>query len=698
MGDKQRKPTKTDRKLQPLRAENQSLRAELQEAKEALAAVHGGAQGGAVDALVIDTPEGQRIFTLQGADHAYRALIEQMSEGAVILTADGTIHYCNRGFADMLKRPLEQLIGTPTRRYVAEVDHPAFGALLRQARAGSVRGELGFLAADGRVVPAQVGLSPLVDGSPAASVSMVVTNLTERKRAELVLANAQFTRRLIDKVPIGVAVVGNDLRYILANAAYQTIAGDSAAPLVGRTIAEVFPPAVAQIVESEVQQVLRSGQTIEFREFEVPAPGRTWWNVTKIPLHDPDGNTQTVLIITEDVTERERATEELEAAKLRAEQAQADAEAASKAKDQFMAVLSHELRNPLNPVLIIGSALLEDRRFDADTREQLEVICRNAEMASRLIDDLLDVTRITRGKVELDRRPIDLRTIIRRVMDDCMPDIEARKLEFGVDLGPVPQWVDADADRLQQVFWNLLMNAIKFTHVGGRVGIRCRREGEGFVVAEVNDSGEGIDAEAIGSIFNAFEQGERSTTRQFGGLGLGLTISRSLVEMHGGSIQAHSQGKGKGATFTVRLPLLPAQAGDSATLSTSEAPPPNKPTRPVRILLVEDHGDTARAICRVLSSEGHKVRVAGDVATALRLAEEQTFDLMLSDLGLPDGSGVDLMRRLRAKGVQLPGIVLSGYGQEKDIQASREAGFTAHLSKPVSLSKLKEEIARIVGG
>ena len=693
MGVKHSKATKIATKLKQLRAETALLRAELVKAKEEMSAI----QSGAVDALVVNTPEGQRIFTLHGAEKSYRALVEQMREGAVRLRADGTIDYCNRGFADMIGHPLEQVIGTLARRYIVHGDQPAFESLLRLGLTGSVQGSLGFLAADGRVVPAQVGLSLLLDNSTETSVSMVVINLTERKRAEHVLAGAQFTRRLIASAPIGVAVVGKDLRYILANAAHQSITGDSPADVVGRTLAQVLPPTVAQVIEPAVVRVLQGGEGLGFHQFEAQVRGHTWWNVNEVPLHDAAGKIEAVLLLTEEVTERKRVEEELKTAKRSAEEATATAEAASKAKDHFMAVLGHELRNPLNPVLATASLLREEPRFDADTREQLDVICRNAELAARLIDDLLDVTRIRRGKVELDRKHLDLSTIIRRAVDDCMPDLKVRKLEFGLDLGTEPFWVDADAGRLQQVFWNLLKNSIKFTPVGGSMGIRCRRDGEGFVAAEISDSGEGIEAEAMGRIFDAFDQGERAITRQFGGLGLGLTISKAIVSMHGGSIHADSEGKGKGATFTVKLPLLAVQGEAAAAPPVSQTTPPVAATRPLRILLVEDHGDTAQIMRRLLTAQHHEVEIAADVASALKLAGHQTFDVLLSDLGLPDGSGLDLMRALRAGGSKLPGIALSGYGQAEDIEQTREAGFFAHLVKPVNLPKLKEAIAQAAG-
>jgi len=353
-------------------------------------------------------------------------------------------------------------------------------------------------------------------------------------------------------------------------------------------------------------------------------------------------------------------------------------------------VLSHELRTPLAPVVTAVAMLQVRDDFDPPTRDTLEMIRRNVELEARLIDDLLDVTRISHGKIELDRRPVPLRDVLRRAVEVCMPDIEARRLEFGVDAGDLQHVVDADPTRLQQVFWNLLRNAIKFTAQGGCVGIRCYASGDSVVV-EVADSGEGIEAEALSRIFNPLEQAERSITRQFGGLGLGLTISRALVDLHGGRLEAHSAGRGKGSTFRVHLPVAAA-----APPVESLRPAAARAAAPLRILLVEDHGDTAAMMRLLLASDGHDVEHAADVAAALSLAARQPFDLLLSDLGLPDASGLDLMRELRQRGLRLPGIALSGYGQEEDVRRSHDAGFAAHLTKPTTPEKLAEVIATVM--
>jgi len=508
-----------------------------------------------------------------------------------------------------------------------------------------------------------------------------------------------------------IAVEGTAYVVRHVNDAFLRLSGRTRGELMGRPFAEAVPEEKANDCLLLLDRVFRTGRPEDLAEQRHGRAPTVYWSYAVWPILGGDERPVGLMIQVTEATEaavfRGRAAamnEALLLSSLRqrelAEEAgamSAGLQAAITVKDQFLAALSHELRTPLSPVLATASMLRDDPRFDADTREHLDVICRNVELEVRLIDDLLDMTRIERGKVELDKKPVELGTVIGQAVDVCTADIEARKLEFGVDAPDGPYWVEADAARLQQVFWNLLKNAIKFTPVGGCVGVRCRKDGDGQVMVQVSDSGGGIEGEALGRIFNAFEQAERSITRQFGGLGLGLTISKGLVEMHGGSIHAHSEGKGKGASFTVRLPLLPAEAVVGLAPMTPEASLPAAPTRPLRILLVEDHGDTARIMRRLLEADGHGVRTAADVAMALQLVAEHPFDLLVSDLGLPDGSGIDLMLAIRAKGLTFPGIALSGYGQERDIQQSRKAGFVAHLTKPVSLRRLEDAIARFAG-
>ncbi len=539
------------------------------------------------------------------------------------------------------------------------------------------------------------------DRTLATAISSVVTLLFlawALRRIQQAIAGlhnaAQRLKSHVEHSPVAVIEFDTELRITRWTDAAHRIFGWTADEVLDRSMWEI--PWICEDDRAKVAGV--SAQLLAGDQPCIVSPNRNrrkdgtvisceWYNSS---LRDEHGKLDSIFSVVLDVTPRVKAQEA-------AQQARIAAETASKAKDHFIAVLSHELRNPLNPVLAAATMLRRDPRFDAHVVEQLEIICRNAELEARLIDDLLDMTRIERGKVELERRRVKLCAVIRRAAEVCMPEITAKRLDFRMDLGHTTSWVEGDAARLEQVFWNLIKNAVKFTPAGGWVNVRCLHDKEGHVVAEVSDSGKGIEREDLGRIFNAFEQAERSITRQFGGLGLGLTISKTMVEMHGGSITVQSEGHGKGSIFTVRLPMLRAQARDPVLppITTETSPPAALGS--LRILLVEDHADTARIMRILLQSQGHVVETADTVAAALRLADEQAFDLLLSDLGLPDGTGLDLMRALRARSSTLPGIALSGYGQEKDVQQARDAGFTAHLTKPVSLPRLEAAIARIAG-
>jgi len=380
--------------------------------------------------------------------------------------------------------------------------------------------------------------------------------------------------------------------------------------------------------------------------------------------------------------------------------------AANDAKDQFLATLSHELRTPLTPILALVAGLQEDERARG-LRRELDVIRRNVELEARLIDDLLDLTRIARGKLELLRAPADARQILMHALQTCARDLAAKELRLTTLLAAGDHGVWADAPRLTQVFWNLVRNAIKFTAQGGTVRVSSRTE-EGCLAVEVADSGIGIDPEVLPRIFDAFEQGQRSITQRFGGLGLGLAISKAIVDLHGGTLTAASEGQGQGSTFTVRLPLgAGAAAGSWSGAAVSAQPPapdPESATGPPRwrILLVEDHEDTADAMADLLRARGHQVTVARTLAegraAAAQMADAadvERFDLLVSDIGLPDGSGRELMRELRARGLR--GIALSGYGMEDDLRKSREAGFERHLIKPVSPQALEAAIQQVAG-
>src|SRR5688572_5028376 len=353
-------------------------------------------------------------------------------------------------------------------------------------------------------------------------------------------------------------------------------------------------------------------------------------------------------------------------------------------------MLSHELRTPLAPVLALASSLQDRSDLSEDVRDQVETIRRNVELEARLIDDLLDLTRISRGKLNLSKSQVDAHDLLRNAIDICREDAAHKGIEVIAELSARRHFVRGDAARLQQVFWNLIKNAIKFTGGGGMIAIRTATTESDRIRVEVTDTGIGIAPEVLPRVFDAFEQGSHSITRKFGGLGLGLAISKTLVEAHNGRITAHSAGEGRGATFSVELDTVEILAPQEANGDSSDSGRPAA----LRILLVEDHADTAKVMQMLLRNAGHEVEIAASVESATKLLEEHDHDLLITDIGLPDGTGHDLMK-LAAARYKLRGIALSGYGAESDIQQSSQAGFAAHLTKPVPMLTLTQAIERV---
>jgi PAS domain S-box-containing protein len=362
---------------------------------------------------------------------------------------------------------------------------------------------------------------------------------------------------------------------------------------------------------------------------------------------------------------------------------------ATRAKDEFLAVLSHELRTPLTPVLMAVSALLDDRRSYPALRPTLKMIRDNVRLEARLIDDLLDISRIARGQMEYRFEAVDVHALIERASEICQAQIRSKGHHLTIDLAAIEHHVRGDPARLQQVLWNLINNAAKYTPDGGRIGIRTHSYGPGRVAIEVADDGIGIDPDELSHLFDAFERGYGAAASHAGGLGLGLTISRSIVEAHGGILRGTSDGRDRGATFRLELATT-TSPGESTEL---DAAPPSPQGRPLRVLLAEDDAATVETAARVLREQGHLVRTATSLSRALEAAADE-FDVVVSDIDLGDGSGLELMRHVRSR-CDTPGIALSGYATEDDVQQSREAGFAIHLAKPVTLATLESAIQQV---
>jgi signal transduction histidine kinase len=407
-----------------------------------------------------------------------------------------------------------------------------------------------------------------------------------------------------------------------------------------------------------------------------------------------------------EIGERERAEEERARLLVREQEARRQAEEANRIKDEFLATLSHELRTPLNAILGWAQMLRMTRLDEATASRAYETIERNARAQAQLISDLLDVSRIITGKLRLEQKPVDLPLVLEAVLDTVRPAAEAKGITIAVDVQPVGQPVGpilGDPDRLQQVIWNLLSNAIKFNPRGGRVEVGLQ-EAEGSVEIEVRDTGSGIRPEFLPYVFDRFRQAESTTTRSHGGLGLGLSIVRHLVELHGGTVAVASAGEGRGATFTVSLPvraadlkpeqpLLPAAGG----LAGSGAPL----LAAVEVLVVEDEEDTRELLVRALEGCGARVTAVGSVTEALEQLDGALPDVLISDIGMPGEDGYSLLRKVRARGPErggdLPAAALTAYARSEDREQALKAGFQTHIAKPVDPIELVGIVARLAG-
>jgi PAS domain S-box-containing protein len=509
------------------------------------------------------------------------------------------------------------------------------------------------------------------------------TLMLARIRAEAMAREAEMlTERneILEGMSIAFMALDADYRIVYLNREASHLHGLLPEKYLGRDHWEAFPDILGSVVEKHYRQAMAERVPVRF-EF-CHEPSKRWFEINAHPMSGAR-----LGVFFREITERKQSERLLREAK-------ESAELANQSKDRFLAVLSHELRTPLTPVLLAVSALEHDPGLRPDSREDLIMIKRNIELEIKLIDDLLDLSRITSGKLSLMIDAVDLNEVVRQVCRICAAQLREKEVLLETDLSDAAGMVAADSARLQQILWNVLKNAIKFTPAPGmNIRVSTARLENGCCEVRVKDHGIGISAESLPHVFNAFEQGGASITRQFGGLGLGLAICRALMDLHHGSIRAESEGAGMGTTFIIELPAREM----TNTTRIRQASPPEKASMPqLRLLLVEDHADTARILIRQLERAGITAVQATGVENAILLAARGPFDLLVSDLGLPDGSGCDIMRHVSSV-YCMPGIAMSGYGMEEDMRRSREAGFSEHLVKPIDLRELLSAIRRVAG-
>ena len=578
------------------------LRLRLEEAEETIRAI----RSGAVDAFVVEVPDGARVYTLETADRPYRLLVEEMQQGALTLSDDGTIAYCNRRFADFVGRPLEHLTGVAFRVFIPLDARTDYEALLQQSRAGGSQGESHVQHADGTLVPVFLTLNALPPDCGAA-VGLLVTDLTTQHHHE------------------------------------------------------------------KLNALLEALKEADHR------------------------------------------------------------------KNEFLAMLAHELRSPLAPISNAVQMLGLLRENESPIHQEARsIIERQLGHLQHLVDDLLEVSRITTGKVQLRLERVAVSDIVHGAVETVRPLIEQRRHELTVSLPPEPIWLRADAARLEQVLVNLLTNAAKYTAEGGRVelvvsgewrGVRGEHEKLGhataasppplatrhsplatpWVVIRVRDNGVGITTALLPHIFDLFTQAERSLDRSQGGLGIGLALVQRLTELHGGTVEASSV-SGQGSEFVVRLPLRSGEwrvaSGEQENLGHA-TPAPASPSplathhsplaTPLRVLVVDDNVDTVLSFSMLLEAYGHDVRTAHDGPTGVQAALDYQPDVALLDIGLPGLNGYEVAKRIRQeptlKNVVL--VAVTGYGQDADRQTSRHAGFDHHLVKPALMEQLEQILATV---
>jgi PAS domain S-box-containing protein len=716
--------------------ENEVLRRRLEEAEEALRAIHAGE----VDAVLVEA-EREQVYTLETPDNSYRLLVAQLPYAAVTLTADGSIIFCNRRFAELLQRPHASLHGRPIRDFVASDSRATLEALLRDGRTVEVQDTVTLLRGDGTPASACLGVSALREG--ALGLCLIVTDLTERRHYEELQRTQQALReseqrlasdlaaarrlqkistRLIQEGDVGqlydqildaaVAIMRSDFATmqivdqasgslrLLAHRGFSDAFAESfrrvetdASTTCGvawRSGRRVVAPdletfegiAGTRSCEAHLEAGVRAAQSTPLlsRSGDVLGMISTHWRVP----HEPAERDLRLL----DVLARQ-AADLIE--RKHAEQALRDAD---RRKDEFLATLAHELRNPLAPIRNAVQILQAKGPLIPELQWARGVIARQVQVMARLLEDLLDVSRISRNKLELRKEWVELAAVLDTAVETSRPVIDAGGHELAVTLPPEPIRLEADPVRLAQVFANLLNNAAKYTEEGGRIRLSVERQG-GDVLVSVKDSGIGIAAELLPRIFEIFSQAKPALVRSQGGLGIGLSLVKGLVELHGGGIEARSGGPGRGSEFVVRLPVAagtpvqePARPGED----DGRLPAPKR-----RILIVDDNHDSADSLARLLKVMGHEVGTAYDGEQAVEAAEALRPEVALLDIGMPKLNGYDACRRIREQpwGQGMFLIALTGWGQEEDRRRTEEAGFNHHVVKPVDLAVLMKLLASL---
>jgi len=656
---------------------------------------------------------------LHQSDERFRLLVESVKDYAIfMLDPGGHVLTWNAGAERFKGYNAAEIVGQHFSRFypteALQAGLPAHELEVAEAT-GSFEDEGWRVRKDGTLFWANVVITALRDRTGTlVGFAKVTRDLTQRRHHEESLRQSEERFRLLVEGVSDYAIFMLDVNGIVAswNAGAQRIKGYAANEIIGRHFSTFYPADARQSgwTEHELQVAAETGRFVD-EGWRIRKDGTTFWaGVTITALRDRQGRLIGFAKLTRDLTGQKRA-EALELAGQEREQileaersARIEAQRATRIKDEFLATLSHELRTPLSSILGWTQILKHkaDAMKPADLKRGIDVIDRNARAQVRLIDDLLDLNRIMAGKVRLDVKQVSLPDIVQHVVESAELGAKAKGIRIETRLDPDTPPLSADSGRLQQVVWNLLSNAIKFTASGGRIEVVLQRTGATAVLS-VADNGVGIAESFLPRVFDRFAQSDASTTRRFGGLGLGLAISKQLVELHGGTIRASSAGEGKGATFFVELPLAAAAPHAEAAPSEPAAADPSRPQPPplptldgLHILVIDDEADGRELLRRVLADQAATVTAVSSGEDALAELRIIRPDLIVSDIGMPEMDGYQLMRTLRAReatGERIPAVALTAFARAEDRKRALLAGYQAHLAKPFDVAELVLVIA-----
>jgi len=601
--------------------------------------------------------------------------------------------------AEAIGRPLTEVFQIVNEETRAEVENPALKAIAQGVIFGLANHTL-LITKDGREISIDDSGAPIRAGGKTLGAILVFRDITERRRAEQARA---LLAGIVDSSED--AIVSKSLEGIITswNHSAERMFGWTAPEAIGQAIYIIIPPELRD-EEAMILSRLRKGQRIEhFETIRMTKDGhRLNISLTVSPVRDKHGHIIGASKIARDITDRVRAEEE-RAMLLASERAARErAEAASRAKDEFVAMISHEIRSPLNAILGWAQMLRQGTLDKAATTNALESIERNARAQAQLVSDLLDISRVITGKLRINARPVDITNSLESALESIRPAAEAKQIQIDVQREPYATVVTGDSDRLQQVLWNLLSNAVKFTPRGGQVNVRIARSDSQLELA-VSDTGVGINPEFLPYIFERFTQADTTTARSHAGLGLGLAIVRHIIELHGGTVTAESQGVGKGASFRITLPVralktldADASSTDAASVSTLAA---DITLDRVRVMVVDDEPETRELLKVMLAAHGAEVDTYSSGAEALAQVGSARPDVIVSDIGMPVQDGYTFIKKVRSLGadeLEIPAIALTAYARAEDRMRALAAGFQMHVPKPVDASELVMVIARLV--